>query len=62
MKKIDIIDGSVAILMDRNDAMRLRTVIHRVQQNANFRSKWDVPTNELLYWLADGLDPANHGA
>lgn len=62
MRTIDIAEGSVAILMERNDAMRLRTVIQRVQQNANFRSKWDVPTNELLYWLASGLDPANRGA
>ena len=59
MKKIDIIEGNVAILMDRNDAMRLRQVLQRIQQNENFRRRWDVPTNALIYWLADGLEPTN---
>lgn len=55
-RTVSIVEDSVAILMNRIDAHRLRKWIQITQSTSALRTRFDTPTNELMYWLGTQLD------
>lgn len=60
-RTVSIVEGSVAIMLNKIDGLRLRTAIQLAQRSEGLRARLDRPTNELLYWLATELDGAHYG-